>query len=60
MDRGAWEATVPGVTKVSDTTQWLNKNNSKSSSRLCPHMGEREEKRERGRDKERERSRVSS
>ena len=47
MDRGAWEATVPGVTKVSDTTQWLNNNNSKSSSRLCPHVGEREEKRER-------------
>ena len=24
MDRGAWWTTVPGVTKGSDTTQWLN------------------------------------
>ena len=26
MDRGAWWATVHGVTKVSDTTHWLNNN----------------------------------
>ena len=29
MDRGAWRATVHGVTKESDTTQWLNSNNNK-------------------------------
>ena len=27
MDRGAWKATVHGVTKESDTTQRLNNNN---------------------------------
>ena len=27
MDRGAWQATVHGVTKESDTTEQLNKNN---------------------------------
>ena len=27
MDRGAWWATVRGVTKESDTTEWLNNNN---------------------------------
>ena len=29
IDRGAWRATVHGVTKESDTTQWLNSNNNK-------------------------------
>ena len=24
MDRGAWQSTVHGVTKESDTTEWLN------------------------------------
>ena len=28
MDRRAWPATVPGVTKESDTTQRLNNNNN--------------------------------
>ena len=28
MDRGAWQATVHGVTKESDTTEWLNSNNA--------------------------------
>ena len=32
MDRGAWRATVHGVTKESDTTQWLNSNNNKGQS----------------------------
>ena len=27
MDRGAWRATVHGVAKESDTTQWLNNSN---------------------------------
>ena len=30
MDRGAWQATVQGVTKELDTTQWLNNNLSYS------------------------------
>jgi len=28
MDRGAWQATVHGVVKESDTTEQLNNNNS--------------------------------
>ena len=28
MDRGAWWATVPGVPKESDMTEWLNNNNN--------------------------------
>ena len=32
MDRGAWQATVRGVTKESDTTKWLN-NNDKSNGK---------------------------
>ena len=27
MDKGAWQATVHGVTKDSDMTKWLNKSN---------------------------------
>ena len=29
MDRGAWWATVHGVARESDTTEWLNNNNKK-------------------------------
>ena len=29
MDKKPWQATVHGVTKESDTTQWLNSNNNK-------------------------------
>ena len=27
MDREAWQATVHGITKELDTTEWLNSNN---------------------------------
>ena len=29
MDRGAWQATVYGVTKQLDATEWINNNNNK-------------------------------
>ena len=32
MDRGSWRATVSGVTKESDTTEWLNNNKSLGNS----------------------------
>ena len=32
MDRGAWQAAVHGVTKESDTTLWLSKNNCGDNS----------------------------
>ena len=35
MDRGAWQATVHGVAKESDTTEWLNNNNSTRSFLFC-------------------------
>ena len=34
MDRRAWWATVHGVTKESDMTQWLNNNENGDSSKL--------------------------
>ena len=47
MDRGAWQATVDGVTKESDTTERLNNNenyhfhlcdNNISSKQIGPNM----------------------
>ena len=38
MDRGAWWATVHGVTKESDTTQQLNSNNNKYSQSLYMNL----------------------
>ena len=34
MDRGAWQATVHGVTKESDTTEQLNNNNNSNKNRI--------------------------
>ena len=33
MDKGAWQATVHGITKESDTTEQLNNNNIPMSQR---------------------------
>ena len=35
MDRGAWQATVHGVAKESDTTEQQNNNNLGSSTKMC-------------------------
>jgi len=41
MDKGAWRATVHGVAKESDTTQWLNDSNTTSyPAGLQVHDGE--------------------
>ena len=32
MDRGAWQATVQGVTEESDTTERLNNNNNNTKT----------------------------
>ena len=41
MDKGAWRATVHGVAKESDTTQWLDDSNTTSyPAGLQVHDGE--------------------
>ena len=32
IDRGAWHATIQGIAKEPDTTEWLNNNNKKSTN----------------------------
>ena len=39
MDRGAWQATVHGVTKESDTTEQLSTHRHASSTRLTSQRG---------------------
>ena len=43
MDRGAWQATVHGITKESNTTEILNNSENYIYSRFCDSMGWRQQ-----------------
>ena len=46
MDRGAWQATVHGVAKESDTTEQLNRNNLAAYTNTGGPRKHRNEKKE--------------